>query len=115
MRAINATWGEAMTWNGNDFEYTCKFDIDNSWKKEDLKIIASVGNYDSSNPANCVIENTAVTVPDNATGIKETVSEKSMKEATTYYSIDGRQLSSISKGITIVRYKDGSVRKVLHP
>ena len=115
MRAINATWGEAMTWNGDDFEYTCKFDIDNSWKKENLKIIASVGNYDSSNPANSVIENTAVTVPDNATGIKETLSEKSMKEAKTYYSIDGRQLSSISKGITIVRYKDGSVRKVLHP
>lgn len=64
-RAVNETWGAVLEWNDNKASYSYTFDLDSSWKKEDLKVVAFVSGYDSSDPTNCTVENAAVTVPGN--------------------------------------------------
>lgn len=60
LRAVNETWGSELNWTNDKASYRYSFTLDSSWKNEDLKVIAFVSGYDSSNPANCEIENTAV-------------------------------------------------------
>jgi hypothetical protein len=45
------------------------------------------------------------------TGIKQ-IGNNETNTVTGYYSLDGQRLNTPAKGITIVRYADGSTRKV---
>ncbi len=113
MRGINNTWGEVISWEGDTFTYSCAFDLDEEWKKNDLKVIAAVGDYDSTNPGNCQIENTALVKPYSATGIKDVDRQKTESTPTAYYSTNGQRLLQPQKGINIVRLSDGTTRKVI--
>lgn len=113
MRGINDTWGEVISWVGDEFTYTYSFDLDEEWKKNDLKVIAAVGDYDSTNPGNCQIENTAMVKPYSATSIKDVDGQKSNSTITAYYSINGQRLLQPQKGINIVRLSDGTTRKMM--
>ncbi len=113
MRGINAMWGVPVEWSGDTFTYEYTFDIDPAWKKSDIKAVASVGDYDSTDYTNCVIENTAVAVPDATAAISRTETGNSAPTAVAFYSANGTLLSSPSRGITVVRYSDGSCRKVI--
>ena len=113
MRGINSTWGEVISWEGDSFTYTCAFDLDEDWKKNDLKVIASVGDYDSTNPANCQIENTAMVKPYSATSIKDVDQQKSESVPTAYYSVNGQRLLQPQKGVNIVRWANGTTQKVV--
>ncbi len=62
-RDYNSTWGDQVEWDENgQFTMTYTFNLAENWKKEDLKVIAWVYNYDSSNPTNCKVDNAAQTV-----------------------------------------------------
>lgn len=113
MRGINATWGDSIVWDGDNFEYTCSFNIDPTWKPADLKVIASVGDYDSSDPTNCQIENNAVATPEGWTdGIATESVTTETATPVAYFTLDGRQVSRPASGITIVKYSNGTVKKV---
>ncbi len=113
MRRINATWGESLTWKGDDFEYTCTFTVDPAWKPSDLKVVASVGDYDSTSPNNCQIENNAVAIPEGWTdGIHKPSTGNVVAKPVAYYTMDGQVLSKPAQGITLVKMSDGTVRKV---
>lgn len=112
MRAVNATWGEPVEWKNDEFVYTCSFNISGNWKPGDMKVIASVGDYDSSNPANCQIGNSTVAVPRSTTGIIDTANDHRKQSAAAFYSLDGQRIQNVPRGICIVRYGDGTVRKV---
>ena len=60
LRAVNETWGAELTWTNNKAKYRYSFDLDSSWKTDDLKVVAFISGYDSSNPTNCTVENAAV-------------------------------------------------------
>ena len=64
-RAVNETWGAVLDWDNNKASYRFTFDLDPSWKTEDLKVVAFISNYDSSDATNCAVENAAVVVPGN--------------------------------------------------
>ena len=51
-------------------------------------------------------------IDDLETEIKDVVGDDSM-QAVGYYSLDGRRLSKPQSGITVVRYSDGTVRKLI--
>ena len=51
-------------------------------------------------------------IDDLETEIKDVVGDDSM-QAVGYYSLDGRRLSKPQSGITLVRYSDGTVRKLI--
>lgn len=114
MRCVNTTWGDPLTWQGDEFTYTCSFDIADDWKLQDLKVVAAVGDYDSTNPANCQIENTAVATLTSSTGINNSsISAASAPTIVGYYSADGRRLSCPQHGLYIVRFSNGKVKKMI--
>ena len=113
VRGQNATWGDPLNWENGAFTYNTSFDLEDAWKIGDMTLIASVGNYDETNPANCAIENTvAVRLKDVVNGIKaKEVTEKPVSY--TYYNLAGAQLDRPTHGVTIVKGSDGSTRKVI--
>lgn len=60
LRAVNEIWGTELSWTNEKALYRYSFNLDSSWKNEDLKVVAFVSGYDSSNPTNCAVENAAV-------------------------------------------------------
>lgn len=115
VRRQNATWGEPLDWDGDIFSYSITFDIQPEWKIGDLRFIASVGNYDSENPANCEIENSTTVKLQGQTSIINTAQRQETKAKEVYYSIDGTRISQPRHGLIFVRSTNGSVRKKVYP
>lgn len=113
MRGINSTWGVPVEWNGDGFTYEYTFDINPTWKKTDIKVVASVGDYDSSDFTNCAVENTAVVVPDATNGIHNAENETAATKVAAYYSVGGALLQAPCRGVSVVKYSDGTCRKVV--
>jgi hypothetical protein len=111
LRSVNDTWGEVLNWSDNNASCNFTFNLDASWKKEDLKVVAIISGYDSSDVTNCVVENAAVAVPGTDTGING-YSVDNVRE-TGRYSLDGRQMTAPQRGLNIVRMSDGSIKKVI--
>lgn len=111
LRSVNSTWGSVLSWQDNKATYTYTFTLDSGWKTDDLKVIAFISGYDSSDATNCVVENVAITVPSE---IETGISSISLTNETTadFYSIDGRKKTTLEKGINIVRMPNGTVKKV---
>ncbi len=60
-RAYNSSWGEPVEWSADGtFTISCTFDLDSSWNKGNMNVVAWLYNYDSTNPANCKVDNAAV-------------------------------------------------------
>ena len=66
LRAVNETWGSVINWSGNKATYTYKFNLDPSWKKDDLKVVAMISEYNPSDATKCEVENAAKTGIDPA-------------------------------------------------
>ena len=66
LRAVNETWGSVISWSGNKARYTYKFNVDSSWKTDDLKVVAMISAYDQYDATKCVVENSAKTTIDPA-------------------------------------------------
>ena len=114
LRAVNATWGAVLDWDNNKSVYEYTFNVDSSWKTDDLKVIAFISGYDSTDPTNCVVENVSVVVPSAAsTDIKGVEAVRGNNTVEARYTLDGRQISAPQKGLNIVKMADGSVRKVM--
>lgn len=111
-RAVNSTWGEVLDWSNNQATYSYTFDVNAGWKSEDLKVVAFISGYDSNNPANCTIENAAVTIPTHSETAIEMISSD-IKAPTASYNSCGQQLSQPQRGLTIVRLSDGTIKKVM--
>lgn len=56
-RAVNATWGVPVEWNGDDYSYECQFTIAPSWNPENFSVVALISNYDSERYVNCEVLN----------------------------------------------------------
>lgn len=114
VRAQNPTWGDAIEWNGDEFTYTYTFKLNASWKTADMKVIASVGNYDNANPGNCAIENSTVAPFGSVDGVA-LVRPASDKVVYSYYSLNGMRLNKpLENGVTIVKGSDGTLKKIAH-
>ena len=110
-RAVNTVWGAVLNWTDNQATYEYTFNINSSWKVEDLKVVGFISGYDSADPTNCEVENAAVVVAGETTGIAPV--HHTPLTILQYYTIDGKLLNAPVKGINIVKYSDGSVNKVV--
>ena len=58
VRAYSSIWGDIVEWNeGTTETRTYTFDIDPSWKKGDLKVVAYLSKYNNKNAADCEVFN----------------------------------------------------------
>jgi thiol-disulfide isomerase/thioredoxin len=113
LRSVNDTWGEVLDWSDNTATYTYVFNLDESWKTDDLKVVAIISGYDSEDLTNCTVENAAVVVPGTDTTTTGIDSAVDNVHETGRFSLDARQLSAPQRGLNIVRMNDGSVKKVI--
>lgn len=58
-------------------------------------------------------EEQTFTTKGSATGIDNAVAEQKEAEITGYYNLSGHRIDSPCKGVNIIRYSDGSARKVV--
>ena len=100
-----------MEWQRVHNTYT--FDVKSTWQAKHLKVVGYLYNYDSSNPNNCEIANSAIARPHQGdiTGISTV--QPNATEGTVRHNIGGQRLNAPAKGINLVRMSDGTVRKVL--
>lgn len=111
IRAYNSTWGEAVSWQGDTFSRTLIFDLDADWKTADLKVVATLGNYDAADNLNCRIENTttAAVRPAEASGIAVVTWAKPASDGA--FSLDGRYVGRTYRGLIVSRQADGTFKK----
>lgn len=127
IRAYNKTWGDEINWEGNSFSANYYFDINkgnpdatdpklkDAWKTKDLQFVAFVNNYDSTDKLNCAIENSAHAwlIQSVTDSIESTDCGKEEVTEVARYTLGGQRISDMQKGINIVKYSDGTTRKVV--
>ncbi len=57
-KVMTATWGDAITWDGNKYEATYTCTLDASWKPENMTATVFVSDYNSRNYNECAVHNT---------------------------------------------------------
>lgn len=104
-RAVNSAWGDPVEFNGDEYSYECEFAINPNWVRENLQVVAFIGNYNASNPLDREVENTAgVGYEDfDTTGIGDiTLGEIDEAEV---YTLSGVKVerANLTPGIYVVR------------
>lgn len=110
-RAVNSAWGVPVEWSGEDYIYTCSFDIDEKWKIDDMSVVAFISPYNPENPNECAVSNSG-SCPLRSSGV-EGITGGSERKVSAVYTPDGVRLSEPAHGINIIIYDDNTVRKVI--
>lgn len=113
IRYYNSTWGDDITWTGNTFEKTFNISLNSDWKKKDLTAVAIINRYDGKDKLNSTISNAAfATLPPAATAIKQ-LSQQTSHAIAGIYDVAGNRVQNVQKGLNIIRYTDGTAKKVI--
>lgn len=89
--------------------------LDASWKPENMEIVAFVANYDETNCTNCTVYNAegcALDGNDMVDGIS-TPEVASSATIQAVYGLQGARLGAMRRGVNIVKFNNGSVRKII--
>lgn len=125
IRAFNSSWGDEIEWNGNTFSMNYTFDINKGnnkaenprdvdpWKVNDLQFVAIIAQHDPNNKLGNQVENLTSCRFNNQKKPSSICTEKQTAPAveTARYDLTGHLLEVPTKGLNIVRYSDGSVKK----
>ncbi|MDE5997485.1 MAG: Omp28-related outer membrane protein [Muribaculaceae bacterium] len=102
-RAVNSVWGDELQFDGDDYEYTCEFNLSHLWVRENLQIVAMIGNYNALNAADCAVMNASnLLFSEFDTTAVEGI-EASKNEKAEIYSVSGIRMNDtcLSPGIYI--------------
>jgi len=114
-RANNGTWGQPAEWADRRLHYATTFILDKAWVKENLEVVAFVGNYDSTDPTACITDNAAqatLATEGDATAIAAPQTTATACEAARY-DLSGRRVARGTRGVVIVKMTDGTRRKTV--
>lgn len=113
-RAVGSAdvWGDPVSFEGDTYSYTCTMDLDPSWVKENMEVVAFLGENTGKYNGH-EVKNAAV-MPFSAigdTGVQG-VAADSPVVSTEYFDLAGRRIAEPTQGIAIKRVTraDGSVR-----
>jgi len=113
IRYNNSTWGDNITWNGNEFTTTYTVTLDAKWKKNKMWFVAFVNKHNTSNKLDNMIENSIGKQLPVSTGVEGVTNDAENVIMTDCYTIDGRQVSAPQKGLNIIKMSDGTTKKVV--
>ena len=113
LRAVLTNYqGDAIAWNGDNFEITKTYTIPESYIADNLSITAfiapKVGKKQNMAVNNCE----RVKVNTNTSGINNIDNTTSIQNA-IHYTLDGRRVQTMQKGINIVRMANGKTIKII--
>lgn len=113
IRDYNSNWGDALTWNDNKFSATYEFDVDEAWKKDDLKVVAFLNKHNTKNRLDNRIENvTGKDLIEKPTAIESVGSAGNAVEVARYNAA-GQRINGKQKGLNIVKLSNGTTLKVV--
>lgn len=113
IRDYNSNWGDALTWNDNKFSATYEFDVDEAWKKDDLKVVAFLNKHNTKNRLDNRIENvTGKDFIEKPTAIESVGSADNAVEVARYNAA-GQRINGKQKGLNIVKLSNGTTLKVV--
>ena len=112
IRAYNSTWGDKVTWDGTSFTATYDYNLDSSWKQEDIKFVAFLNKHNANDPLDNRIEN-SINVSLSATNGVEGVSTNNDAVEVARYNAAGQRIEAPVKGLNIVKMSDGRTMKVI--
>lgn len=113
IRDYNSSWGDRLTWNDNKFTATYTFDLENEWKKDDIRFVAFLNKHNASDVLDNRIENSIGTSLKNAVNAVEGVSANNNAVEVARYNAAGQQIKGQQKGLNIVKLSDGRTLKVI--
>jgi hypothetical protein len=117
---VTQTWGDSLIFSSGAYSKDYTIEVPETWKYNNVRIIAFVANYNSKDKNDCSVENANITslLSDNTSGID--CINNTDQDLYDIFSIDGRfvtRMSSLSTnnilphGIYILRH-DGHCRKI---
>lgn len=112
IRKYNTSWGDPITWTGNCFSMTYEWEVDDTWKKEDIKLVALVNKYNNKDVLDNRIENSIGLSLSEATSIRSLDADENAVEVARYNAA-GQLINGKQKGLNIVKLSDGTTRKVM--
>ncbi|MCR5535365.1 MAG: Omp28-related outer membrane protein [Bacteroidaceae bacterium] len=113
LRAVLTNYqGDAITWNGDNFEMTKSYTIPANYVAENLSITAFVAPKQEKKQKMAVNNCERVKVATSSTAI-ETVNATDDTEVARY-TLDGRRVNNGQKGLNIVRMANGKTVKVIN-
>lgn len=116
-RGYNSTWGTSVDWDGKDYSYTYTFDLDGKWNKENMEVVAFIYNYDYSSINNREVDNAVrVKLADSGkevTGIRPISPTEEALTEVGRYDLSGRPVDKATKGVQVVRFSNGTAKKVV--
>lgn len=109
-------WGDALTFDGDNYEYTCEIPLDETWVRDELSIVAYVANHGESNRDKGIMNAGVLKFnPDGeedpgtdepGSGI-ESIGSASYSTV-EYIDLTGKKIANPAQGIYIVRKTDAS-------
>lgn len=127
-RETNSSWGEPIVWDENgEFKYTYEFTVRTSYKRDDLRVIAVINEYNTMNwngkeiidclnvpvqNSNYRIVATGFTPDPGESGIEDNLIDET-PTIKAIYDLNGVQHNDFVKGINIVILSDGTSHKIV--
>lgn len=117
-----APLGDEINWEGNAFKNDFEIDVDDTWKTENMHIVAFISRpvfMDEENGKFQTKINEAWVVNTNMVEVGKSVniSNPEISDANVYevarYTIDGRKIAAPVKGLNLVKMSDGKTVKVI--
>lgn len=109
-RAVNATWGEPLEFVNGEYNYDCTLNLKNDWKRDNLKIVAFISNYNQADAKDCPIFNAAQINYVTPASVNEIIDSTDDREE--YYNLQGVRVANPESGIYIRRCGD-KVEKII--
>lgn len=116
-RRVNSIWGDVLEWNGDDYTYECSIPYTQNYVLDNLGILAFIHDYDPDDKTKCDVANSAAITSaeftGKATGICAPNASTNDSKA-LYFDLQGRKLSTPTKGFNIVKRNGRFIKQILH-
>lgn len=103
-RAVNAAWGEPLTFADGAYSYTCDLTFNTTCNVENMSVVAFVSGYNRYNALDCPVFNAnRIAMPDMSAfeGVDSVVSDEDAPAE--YYTLQGVRVTSPGEGIYVCR------------
>ena len=116
-RRVNSIWGDVLEWNGDDYTYECSIPYTQNYVLDNLGVLAFIHDYDPDDKTKCEVANSAAITSAEFTGKSTGICapKASVNEAQAqYFDLQGRKLSTPTKGFNIVKRNGKFIKQILH-